>query len=290
MPHPSTKRSAAIFNIQCEIYMAIIAPLKTKRESIEDDRLKKIRVKIRKTDRRRRKEKSRSISSAIRLQTLTHKIGKHTPFSNYKASMDEVITELLNTSIRFNDLDSLQKLMICSGCMFETKKCNSDLILVPFVYRVPERLRILPDNILKNRIQKQVRAVLGDNVQFWLTNEYAGKNGNISKHLNGEALIEKNKIHLLREAFNSLYGKKESRAKYIAFCDGREKRHELAELYGINHAILNWAGYSSKEFAFSKFEQIIKAKNREKSRLVYISRALNQAARLWYNSNVFKRK
>jgi hypothetical protein len=240
-----------------------------------------------------------STSRRIRAELYSHNTKKTSVFSNNienvniealegeNNTLTNTLKNLINTSIRFKDLDSFQRLLVCNVCL--NSQVSETLQSIPFVFVIPNSLQDTTDRLLKDKIQKALKKTLGGGVQFWLTNEYALKKGNIHKHFNGEILINSDSVNSFVETLTALYTTtQDKKGVNFALRLRSAKRNEIINNSGLPYAILNWVSYSYKETSFNRYHQIAKLKGRESATLAYISQPLTKAARHFYNENVYK--
>lgn len=227
-------------------------------------------------------------SRLIRAELWRHNRGKQTVLSNnIHFNPTTILPHILDSQLRYKELDSFQRMLVCTACMQSQK--TSELHSIPFVFVVPKSLQLISDRNLKVRIQKALKERLGDDVQYWLMNEYANRSGNIHKHFNGEILVSPDKVGLVTEALLSLYTTVEDENGIKFAIRFRSKRRsEIIKTRGLIYAIFNWVSYSHKEKSFNKLQALYGLKNRERATLCYISRPLSRIAKKYFDVSVKK--
>ena len=243
---------------------------------------------------KKRNDLIRSTIDSIRHEATQTRLGKSTLFSKHILYGDttHLLIDLLGkaTSLDYQHLTTKHhntlKLMVSNACLNTMQDSTS--ISVPFVFRLPLSMQDLPADDVTSRIQKALKRALGDDLHYWLTFEYANRSGNSNRHLNGEILLDADKICVLIEALNSLYRTPADKAA-ISFATRvlSSSRQKQAHLYGIGYSVLNWASYATKERSRIKYDQ--RDGRRKKERIVYISRPLKQSSKRYHHECIHKK-
>lgn len=237
-----------------------------------------------------RKTKSAANARHTRAATLSMKVRNSDPICKIDlGDIEHFISSFFpdRHPLPYSRLNPLHKLL---SAQYVLHTSNPDMISIPFVFRMSHELQALETRVFIKRVQRKLSNTLNRNPLFWMTFEHDSGLSKDLTHANGEIQLHFHELELVREAFRSMYGRKNKGIR-SSLRFPQSSRKKQTELHGEFYSVYNWPGYCTKQ-------DHMRDRERRKARLLrielpkpgqkfhYISRELNTLANQFYEREI----